>query len=107
MPASLYVYGLHSTEELLAFLPKMSLQAQGLLGKATAPIFVVGGVKDTQVPIDDLELLVNSGSEPREAWINPAGGHMGRNAATWPDPVIFRKVILPWEMRQLSQKRGD
>jgi esterase FrsA len=107
LPASLYVYGLHSTDELLAFLPKMSLQAQGLLGKPTAPIFVVGGVRDTQVPIDDLELLINSGSGPREAWINPAGGHMGRDAANWPDPVIFRKVILPWEVRQLSQKHVD
>jgi esterase FrsA len=103
LPASLYVYGLNATDELLAFLPKMSLQAQGLLGKPTAPIFVVGGTRDTQVPIDDLQLLINSGSEPREAWINPAGGHMGRNAANWPDPVIFRKVILPWEVRQLSK----
>ena len=103
LPASLYVYGLHATDELLAFLPKMSLQAQGLLGKPAAPIFVVGGVQDTQVPIDDLELLINSGSEPREAWINPAGGHMGRNATNWPDPVIFRKVILPWEVRQLTK----
>jgi pimeloyl-ACP methyl ester carboxylesterase len=107
LPASLYVYGLASTDELLAFLPKMSLQAQGLLGKSTAPILVVGGTRDTQVPIDDLELLINSGSEPREAWINPAGGHMGRNATNWPDPVIFRKVILPWELRQLSQKHVD
>ncbi len=106
LPASLYVYGLQSTDELLAFLPKMSLQAQGLLGKPTTPIFVVGGVRDTQVPIDDLELLINSGSEPREAWINPAGGHMGRNATNWPDPVIFRKIILPWEVRQLG-KRAD
>jgi len=24
---------------------------------------------------------------------------------TWPDPVIFRKVILPWEIRRLSEKR--
>jgi esterase FrsA len=104
LPASLYVYGLHATDELLAFLPKMSLQAQGLLGKPAAPIFVVGGTRDTQVPIDDLELLINSGSEPREAWINPAGGHMGRNAVNWPDPVIFRKVILPWEVRQLTRR---
>ena len=103
LPASLYVYGLHATDQLLAFLPKMSLQAQGLLGKPAAPIFVVGGTRDTQVPIDDLELLINSGSEPREAWINPAGGHMGRNATNWPDPVIFRKVILPWEVRQLTK----
>ena len=78
VPASLFVYGMKSADELIAFLPKMSLQAQGLLGKPTAPILVVGGTRDTQVPIDDLELLINSGTEPREAWINPAGGHMGR-----------------------------
>jgi esterase FrsA len=105
LPASLFVYGMKTSDELLAFLPKMSLQAQGLLGKPTAPILVVGGTRDTQVPIDDLELLINSGSEPREAWINPVGGHMGRTASTWPDPVIFRQVILPWEVRRLSPKR--
>jgi esterase FrsA len=104
VPASLFVYGMKTIDELTAFLPKMSLKAQGLLGKPTAPILVVGGTKDTQVPIDDLELLINSGSQPREAWINPVGGHMGRNATDWPDPVIFRKVILPWEMRHLNQK---
>jgi esterase FrsA len=103
LPASLFVYGLASTDELLAFLPKMSLQAQGLLGKPAAPILLVGGTRDTQVPIADLELLINTGSEPREAWINPAGGHMGRTAGTWPDPVIFRKIILPWELRRLSE----
>ena len=42
-------------------------------------MLVVGGA---QVPVDDLELLLNSGIEPREAWINPAGGHMGRTAGT-------------------------
>ena len=104
LPASLFVYGLKSADELIAFLPKMSLQAQDLLGKPTSPILVVGGTQDTQVPIDDLELLINSGSGPREAWINPAGGHMGRTAGTWPDPVIFRQVILPWEVRRLNQK---
>jgi esterase FrsA len=103
LPASLFVYGLPSTDALLAFLPKMSLQAQGLLGKPAAPILVVGGTRDTQVPIADLELLINTGREPREAWINPAGGHMGRTAGTWPDPVIFRKIILPWELRRLSE----
>jgi pimeloyl-ACP methyl ester carboxylesterase len=107
VPASLFVYGLKSADELAAFLPKMSLQAQGWLGKPAAPIFVVGGTKDTQVPIDDLELLINSGSEPREAWINPVGGHMGRTASTWPDPVIFRQVILPWEVRHLGRKHID
>jgi esterase FrsA len=104
VPASLFVYGMKSADELIAFLPKMSLQAQGLLGKPTAPILVVGGTRDTQVPIDDLELLINSGIEPREAWINPAGGHMGRTAGAWPDPVIFKTIILPWEVRHLNAK---
>jgi esterase FrsA len=104
VPASLFVYGMKSPDELIAFLPKMSLQAQGLLGKPTAPILVVGGTRDTQVPIEDLELLINSGTEPREAWINPVGGHMGRTADTWPDPVIFKKIILPWEVRRLNAK---
>ncbi|MGC2177269.1 MAG: alpha/beta fold hydrolase [Bradyrhizobium sp.] len=104
VPASLFVYGMKSADELIGFLPKISLQAQGLLGKPTAPILVVGGSRDTQVPIEDLELLINSGTEPREAWINPAGGHMGRSAGTWPDPVIFKKIILPWEVRHLSAK---
>lgn len=106
VPASLFVYGMKSADELIAFLPKMSLQAQDLLGKPTAPILVVGGSRDTQVPIEDLELLINSGTEPREAWINPAGGHMGRSAGTWPDPVIFKKIILPWEVRHLNAKAG-
>jgi esterase FrsA len=104
LPASLFVYGMKSADELITFLPKMSLQAQGLLDKPSAPILVVGGTRDTQVPMEDLELLINSGSEPREAWINPAGGHMGRTPGTWPDPVIFRKVVLPWEVRRLNQK---
>jgi esterase FrsA len=103
LPASLFVYGMKSADELIAFLPKMSLQAQNLLGKPSAPMLVVGGTKDTQVPIEDLELLLNSGIEPREAWINPAGGHMGRTPTIWPDPVIFRKIILPWEVRRLNQ----
>ena len=103
LPASLFVYGLKSSDELIGYLPKMSLQAQQLLGKPSAPILVVGGTRDTQVPIADLDLLINTGTEPREAWINPAGGHMGRNATNWPDPVIFRKVILPWELRRSSQ----
>jgi hypothetical protein len=31
---------------------------------------------------------------------------MGRSAGTWPDPVIFKKIILPWEVRHLSAKAG-
>jgi esterase FrsA len=49
-------------------------------------------------------LLLNSGDVPKEAWINPKGGHLGRESLGWTDPVIFRKVIMPWEIRML---RGE
>jgi esterase FrsA len=29
---------------------------------------------------------------------------MGRNGTTWPDLVIFKKIILPWEVRHLNAK---
>ena len=38
-----------------------------------APMLILAGVKDTQVPIDDIYLLMNSGDVPKTAWINPAG----------------------------------
>jgi esterase/lipase len=91
-----------STDDLAREFPKLSLQSQGLLGKPTAPMLVIGGTKDTQVPIVDLELLLNSGDVPKEAWINPKGGHLGRESVGWTDPVIFRKVIMPWEIRMLK-----
>jgi pimeloyl-ACP methyl ester carboxylesterase len=91
-----------STDDLAREFPKLSLQSQGLLGKPTAPMLVIGGTKDTQVPIVDLELLLNNGDVPKEAWINPKGGHLGRESVGWTDPVIFRKVIMPWEIRMLG-----
>jgi len=101
-PAYQHVYGKASLDDVLNDLPGMSLQTQGLLGQPSAPLFVVGGVKDTQVPIADLDLLIHQGREPREAWINPAGGHMGREAKGWTDPVIFREVIVPWLLRKAN-----
>jgi esterase FrsA len=106
LPAYLHVYGLKDLDALSSELPKMSLLSEGLIGKPTAPLFIVGGVKDTQVPIADLDLLIHSGSEPREAWINPVGGHMGREAKGWTDPVIFREVIVPWLVRKANGEEG-
>ena len=51
---------------------------------------VIAGALDTQVPIGDFDLLMHSGDTPKEAWVHPRGGHMGRDAAAWPDRVIFR-----------------
>ena len=28
-------------------------------------------------------------------------GHLGRQVKVWPDPVIFREVIVPWLARTL------
>jgi esterase FrsA len=99
LPATLSVFGASSLDEVVALRAKLSLKGQGLIGKPAAPMLIVGGVHDTQVPMADLDLLIHAGTEPREAWINPAGGHMGREAKGWTDPVILRKVILPWLVR--------
>jgi dipeptidyl aminopeptidase/acylaminoacyl peptidase len=95
------VEGVKSVPDLVKAFPALSLQQQGILGQPTAPMLVVAGVKDTQVPISDINLLLNSGDVPKDAWINPSGGHLGREKDGWTDPVIFRKVIAPWETRIL------
>ena len=106
VPAFLGVYeGVQSVGDLERVGPAMSLKAMGLLQKPTTPMLVVGGAKDTQVPIADLELLMRSGDVPKDAWINPVGGHLGREARGWTDPVIFSKVIIPWELRLIEQSR--
>lgn len=103
VPAFLNVVeGADTVDALAAAFPKLSLVAQGLIGKPTGPMLIVGGAKDTQVPIGDLDLLLHTGDVPKDAWINPQGGHLGRETRGWTDPVIFRRVILPWELRQLG-----
>jgi pimeloyl-ACP methyl ester carboxylesterase len=105
-PAFINVFeGASSVDDLARLMPAMSLKALGLLGKPTTPMLVVTGAKDTQVPIADIELLMRSGDVPKEAWINPSGGHLGREPAGWTDPVIFSKVIIPWELRLIQQSR--
>jgi esterase FrsA len=94
--------GVTTLEELATFLPKISLVNQGLLGKPTARMLVIGGALDTQVPISDLYLLLSKGDVPKDAWINPQGGHLGRQVKVWPDPRIFREVIIPWLLRDLD-----
>ena len=54
-------------------------------------MLIIAGALDTQVPISDAYLLLSSGDVPKEAWINPQGGHLGRQVKVWPDPVIFRQ----------------
>src|SRR6202161_2582347 len=94
--------GVHSLDEMGGFLPKMSLVNQRLLGKPMAPMLVIAGVLDTQVPIEDEYLLLSKGDVPKDAWINPRGGHLGRQVGWWPDPLIFKQVIIPWLVKTLQ-----
>src|ERR1700730_8279722 len=102
-PASMSIIeGVNNLDDMVARFPKLSLVDQQLLGKPTVPMLIIGGVLDTQVPISDLDLILNSGDVPKEAWINPQGGHLGRQVKVWPDPVIFRQVIIPYLVRTLG-----
>jgi esterase FrsA len=94
--------GVTTLDQLEDFLPKISLTKQGLLGQPTAPMLIIGGVLDTQVPIADLYLLLSKGDVPKDAWINPQGGHLGRQVKVWPDPRIFKQVIIPWLLHDLD-----
>ena len=96
------VEGVSNVDDMVAKFPKLSLVDQQLLGKPTAPMLIIGGALDTQVPIADLYLILSSGDVPKEAWINPQGGHLGRQVKVWPDPVIFKQVIIPWLVRALE-----
>jgi fermentation-respiration switch protein FrsA (DUF1100 family) len=87
--------GAASVEDLKIVFPRLSLASQGLLGKPSAPMLIIAGALDTQVPIADAYVLLASGSAPKEAWINPRGGHLGRQPRLWPDPMIFNKVSSP------------
>jgi hypothetical protein len=99
-PARASVYGVTALPEFLAYGPRMSLKEQGLIDRPAAPMLLVNGDRDSQVPIADLDLLLHAGS-PKEAWVNPGGGHMGRSA-DWPDGKIFREVVMPWIARQIG-----
>jgi len=105
VPALLAIFDrVTNVDELAETLPGMSLAKQGLLGKPMAPMLVVAGVLDTQVPISDIYLLLNKGDTPKTAWINPQGGHLGRQVKVWPDPLIFKRVIIPWLVETLEAR---
>jgi hypothetical protein len=99
-PARSVVYGVDSMEDFLAYGPRLSLIDRGLIEQPSAPMFLVNGHQDTQQPIEDLYLMMRTG-DPKEAWVNPVGGHMGRSEE-WSGGRIQREVVQPWVMRQLG-----
>ncbi len=104
LPATINVYeGVSNVDQLLAYVPKMSLKDQNLLKRPTAPMLILAGVNDTQVLLSDIKMLMEAGDVPKDFWINPNGGHLGREVKGWTDANIFTKVIIPWEIRLLEE----
>lgn len=101
-PARASVYGVSTLADFLAYGPRLSLKEEGLIDKPSAPMLLVNGEKDSQVPIADLDLLLHHGS-PKDAWVNPTGFHTG-GSAEWPGDRIFEEVILPWVLRHATAK---
>jgi len=99
-PARSIVYGVDTMEEFLAYGPRLSLIERGLIDQPSAPMLLVNGEQDTQQPIADLYLMMKHG-DPKTAWVNPDGGHMGRSEK-WSGGRIQREVVQPWLMRQLG-----
>ena len=99
-PARSVVYGVDNMEDFLAYGPRLSLVERGLIDQPSAPMLVLNGENDTQQPISDLYLMMKNG-DPKTAWVNPDGGHMGRNEE-WPTGRIMAEVVRPWLMRQLG-----
>jgi esterase FrsA len=96
------VYGVESVDEMLTYETRLSLKTQGFLGQLSCPMLVLNGEKDTQVPISDLYLLMQSGGSPKWSWVNPDGGHTGRSQE-WPNSKIAEEIVTPWIKARLEQ----
>jgi esterase FrsA len=90
------LFGKKTLEELKAVMPALSLKTQGWLDKPCAPLLLVNGKEDKQVPLEDLYLLLEHGS-PKTIRLFP-GGHMGNI------PLVFETVI-PWLHAKLDRQQ--
>ena len=95
------IYGVESLDEFYAYGPRLSLKTQGFLGQPSAPMLILNGEKDSQVPISDLYMLLQSGGSVKWSWVNPDGGHTGRSAE-WPNSKIAEEVVTPWIKARLE-----
>ena len=82
--------GVKSYEEYIEGVKDFSLVAQGVLDRPHAPMLVVNGRDDQQVPFDDMLVLLEHGA-PKTARFFP-GGHMGYGPNTFP-------TVLAWVKR--------
>ncbi len=89
------LFGKTSFEELIEIMPSLSLKDQGWLDKPCAPMLLVNGKDDLQVPIEDFFMLLECGS-PKTMRLFP-GGHMGESPDVFP-------TILRWLHRELDRQ---
>lgn len=101
LAAKCAMFGASGLEDMLARGPSWSLLDQGWLDRPSAPMLVVNGARDSQIPVTDAYVLLEHG-DAKEAWINAQGGHMGRSAQ-WPSAAIAEKVLMPWMLRRLKE----
>ena len=87
-------------EEFLAFGPHLSLVERGLIDQPSAPMLLINGERDTQIPISDLYLLMKHG-DPKTAWVNPEGGH-GGDSEHYSGAWIYENVARPWILHRLG-----
>ena len=99
LEAKCAMHGVDGLDDLLPKARAFSLLDLGLLDGPSAPMLLVNGARDSQIPIADLYLLLEHG-DAKEAWVNPAGGHMGRSPQ-WPSPAIAEKILMPWMLQKL------
>lgn len=79
--------GAATYEEYIAKVAGFSLVAQGVLDRPHAPMLIVNGRDDEQVPFDDMLVLLQHG-DPKTARFFP-GGHMGYGPHTF-------STVLDW-----------
>jgi dienelactone hydrolase len=94
------MFGANGLEDMLERARKFSLLDLGLLDQPSAPMLLVNGARDSQIPLADIHVLLEHG-DAKEAWVNPQGGHMGRSPQ-WPANAIFERVVMPWIARRLE-----
>jgi esterase FrsA len=94
------VFGVDTLDEFLEYGPRMSLLIDDQIDQPSAPLLVMNGALDSQVPIADQLLLLQRG-DAKEAWINPKGMHMGFGAGYGPERTIH-EIILPWLLKRLA-----
>ena len=98
------VFGVTTLDDFLEYGPRMSLLKDDQIDRPTAPMLVMNGAMDSQVPIADQLLLLTRG-DAKEGWINPRGVHMGFGAGWGPERTI-KEIIAPWLLKKLAQHDG-